>query len=51
VDLPAEDVRPLPGTEFTQVIIRLPDNLPPGTCTVVIRATSAQWDSDKTIDF
>jgi hypothetical protein len=38
VDLTAEDVRPLPGTEFTQVIIRLPDNLPPGTCAVTIRA-------------
>ena len=37
-DLPAQDVRPIPGTEFTQVIIRLPDNLSPGTCTFTIRA-------------
>ena len=34
----AEDVRMVPGTEFTQVIIKLPDNLPPGTCTLTIRA-------------
>ena len=34
----AEDVRAVPGTEFTQVIIKLPDNLPPGTCTLTIRA-------------
>jgi hypothetical protein len=37
-DLPAQDVRPVPGTEFTQVIIRLPDNVAPGTCGVTIRA-------------
>lgn len=37
-DLPAQDVRPIPGTEFTQVIIRLPDNVSPGTCTFNIRA-------------
>jgi len=37
-DLPAQDVRPIPGTEFTQVIIRLPDNVSPGTCGVTIRA-------------
>jgi hypothetical protein len=37
-DLPAEDVRPVPGTEFTQVIIRLPDDVSPGTCTFNIRA-------------
>ena len=37
-DLPAQDVRPIPGTEFTQVIIRLPDNVSPGTCTLNIRA-------------
>ncbi|HEU4872435.1 MAG TPA: SBBP repeat-containing protein [Pyrinomonadaceae bacterium] len=37
-DLPAQDVRPIPGTEFTQVIIRLPDNVAPGMCTLTIRA-------------
>ncbi|HKU74629.1 MAG TPA: SBBP repeat-containing protein [Pyrinomonadaceae bacterium] len=37
-DLPAQDVRPIPGTEFTQVIIRLPDDVSPGTCTFNIRA-------------
>jgi hypothetical protein len=34
----AEDVRLIPGTEFTQVVIRLPNLLPPGTCTVSILA-------------
>jgi len=37
-DVPAEDVRLIPGTEFTQVVIRLPNTLVPGTCTVSIRA-------------
>ncbi|HEU4770341.1 MAG TPA: Calx-beta domain-containing protein, partial [Pyrinomonadaceae bacterium] len=39
-DVPAEDVRPIPNTEFTQVIVRLPNDLPPGTCTVFIFAHS-----------
>lgn len=34
----AESVRAIPGTEFTQVIIKLPETLPPGTCTLTIRA-------------
>ncbi|HEX7334391.1 MAG TPA: SBBP repeat-containing protein [Pyrinomonadaceae bacterium] len=34
----AEDVRAIPGTEFTQVVIKLPETLPPGTCTLTIRA-------------
>jgi len=34
----AEDVRPAPNVDFTQVIIRLPDNLEPGTYTATIRA-------------
>ena len=38
--IPAEDVRPLRDTEFTQVIFRLPPNLPAGTCTVTIFAHS-----------
>ena len=37
-DVPAEDVRPLRDSEFTQVVFRLPNNLPVGTCTVFIRA-------------
>jgi len=37
-DVPAEDVRLIPGTEFTQVVIKLPNTLVPGTCTVSIRA-------------
>jgi len=32
----AEDVRPVPNTDLTQVVFRLPDNLPPGSCTVRI---------------
>lgn len=38
VDVPAEDVRPVPNVDFAQVIMRLPDNLAPGTYTVTIRA-------------
>jgi photosystem II stability/assembly factor-like uncharacterized protein len=37
-DVPAEDVRAIPNTDFTQVIFRLPDNLPAGTCALTIRA-------------
>ena len=37
-EVPAEDVRSIPGTDFTQVVFRLPNNLAPGTCTVLIRA-------------
>lgn len=37
-DLAAEDVRTVPGFEFTQVIFRLPANLPVGTCTIKIKA-------------
>ena len=37
-NVPAEDVRAVPGTEFTQVVIKLPDTLPSGTCTLTIRA-------------
>ncbi len=37
-DVPAEAVRAVPNTEFTQVIIRLPDTLSPGICTLTIRA-------------
>ena len=36
--VPAEDVRAVPDVELTQVVIRLPDDLPAGTiCTVKIR--------------
>ncbi len=34
--IPAEDVRLLPGVDFTQVVFRLPDNLAVGRCTVTI---------------
>ena len=37
-DVPAEDVRPVLGTDLTQIIFRLPDNLPVGVCSVRIRA-------------
>lgn len=37
-DVPAEDVRRVPNVDFTQVIVRLPDNLLPGTYSVQIRA-------------
>jgi len=37
-DVPAESVRVVANTDFTQVIFRLPDNLAVGTCTVTIKA-------------
>jgi hypothetical protein len=37
-DVPAEDVRSIPNSDLTQVVVRLPNNLPVGTCTVSIRA-------------
>ncbi|PWT91644.1 MAG: hypothetical protein C5B55_07780 [Blastocatellia bacterium] len=33
-NIPAEDVRPVPNFNFTQVVFRLPDNLAPGHCAV-----------------
>jgi len=38
IDVPAEDVRALPNTDLMQVVMRIPDNLPPGTYTLTIRA-------------
>ena len=35
-NVPAEDVRLVPGSNFTQVVFRLPDNLAVGRCTVAI---------------
>ena len=37
-DVPAEDVRSIPNTDLTQVVVRLPNNLVVGNCMVVIRA-------------
>lgn len=37
-DVAAEDVRAVPNVPFTQVIFRLPDNLPAGTCTIKLKA-------------
>lgn len=37
-EIPAEDVRPAPGFALTQVIFRLPNNLPVGTCTIKVKA-------------
>jgi Calx-beta domain len=39
-DVPAEDVRSVPNVDFTQLVIRLPDDLPVGTYTVTVRAHS-----------
>ena len=33
-DIPAEDVRAVPNFPFSQIVFRLPDNLPVGVCTV-----------------
>jgi choice-of-anchor B domain-containing protein len=37
-NLPAEDVRPVNSSNFTQVVFRLPDTLAPGTCTIKVKA-------------
>jgi hypothetical protein len=37
-DIAAEDVRSVPGFDSAQVIFRLPNNLPAGTCTVKVSA-------------
>jgi hypothetical protein len=37
-NLPAEDVRPVNSSNFTQVIFRLPDTLVPGVCAVKVRS-------------
>jgi hypothetical protein len=36
-DIPAEDVRAVPGFAFAQIIFRLPNNLPAGTCIIKIK--------------
>ena len=35
-DIGAEDIRVVPGFNFTQIKFRLPDNLPPGLCTIKV---------------
>jgi len=37
-DVAAEDVRPVPNFNFTQVTFRLPNNLTVGTCTIKLKA-------------
>jgi hypothetical protein len=37
-DVAAEDMRVVPGSEFGQVIFRLPNNIASGTCTVRVKA-------------
>lgn len=44
-DVPAEDVRMIPGFSFTQVTFRLPDNLAPGTYTIKIKAHAVESNS------
>lgn len=38
IDVPAEDFRAVPGFDFRQVTFRLPNALPAGTATVIVRA-------------
>src|SRR5215213_3864211 len=45
--VPAEDVRSVPGVDFAQVIVRLPDELAAGNCNVSIRAHSRTIDVGK----
>jgi len=44
-DLPAEDVRPVQGVDFAQVVIRLPNALPNGKCIVQVKAHSQSSNS------
>ena len=44
-DVGAEDVRVVPGFNFTQVKFRLPDNLSPGVCNIKIRAHDQETNS------
>ena len=37
-DVPAEDFRAVPGTDFMQATFRLPNNIAPGTAVVTIRS-------------
>ena len=37
-DVPAEDVRPVPGTDLAQIVFRLPNNLPVGVCSIRVTA-------------
>ncbi len=39
-NIAAEDVRTMPGSDFPQVRFRLPNGLPAGNCTIVIKAHS-----------
>ena len=47
-DVPAESVHAVDNAGFTQVIFRLPDNLAPGACTVIIK-THGQTSNTGTI--
>lgn len=38
VEVFAEDFRPVPNMDFSQVTFRLPNNLPAGTCTILVRS-------------
>ncbi len=38
LEVPAQDVRAVANSDLTQVVVRLPDGLAPGACTVFIRA-------------
>ena len=37
-DVPAEDVRPVPGSSFTQIMFRLPDSISSGACAIKVKA-------------
>jgi hypothetical protein len=37
-NVPADDLRAVPNTEFMQVVFKLPEALPPGTCSLTLRA-------------
>ena len=41
-NIPAENVVAVPNNTFTEVIFRLPDSLPPGTCTIKVMAHSQE---------
>ena len=46
-EVAAEDVRVVPGFDFSQVTFRLPDSLSPGTCLIKVKAHEQESNSGK----
>jgi hypothetical protein len=44
-DVTAEEVRLVPTFSYAQVVFRLPDNLAPGTCSIIVKAHDIKSNS------